>query len=192
MFDGYRRVTVGTVQETSPMSSEPPRVSAPRPPARRGAPSFVSRPRSGTFSSRCTAFASAWSASLHRGRPTCLMFSYIASATGLLKCCGQAEPSTREVTVVSGHHRRPLRDRIADLAQLRDVRVIELAEVVPDARHRRHDVRLVAAAGDHVMRALLGAQVLAAEVPADVHQLHRVERAAAAPGGGAGVRGSRP
>ena len=28
------------------------------------------------------------------------MFSYIASATGRLKCCGQAEPSTREVTVV--------------------------------------------------------------------------------------------
>ena len=38
------------------------------------------------------------------------------------------------------------------------------------------------------MRALLGPQVLAAEVPADVHELDRVERAAAPPGGRAGVR----
>ena len=28
------------------------------------------------------------------------MFSYITSATGLLKCRGQAEPSMRELTVV--------------------------------------------------------------------------------------------
>ena len=29
------------------------------------------------------------------------MFACIVSATALLKCCGQAEPSTRDVTVVS-------------------------------------------------------------------------------------------
>ena len=71
--------------------------------------------------------------------------------------------------------------RVADLAQLLDVLVVGLAEVVPDARVRRHDVRLIAAVGDHVVRALLQPQVLAAEVPADVHQLDGVERGAAAP-----------
>ena len=41
------------------------------------------------------ALASVWSASVHFGSPTFLMFRYIVSATGLLKCCGHAEPSTR-------------------------------------------------------------------------------------------------
>ena len=66
--------------------------------------------------------------------------------------------------------------------------VVGLAEVVPDRRVRRHDVRLIAAVGDHVVRALLQAQVLAAEVPADVHQLDGVERRAAAPRRAGGVR----
>ena len=38
------------------------------------------------------------------------------------------------------------------------------------------------------MRPLLQAQVLATEVPADVHQLHGVERGAAAPRRGGGMR----
>src|SRR5262245_34165203 len=107
MFDGYVNVTVGTAQETSPMSSDPPPVGVAA-----AAPSFdaaglrnsgtlVTRPRSGTFSSRCRALASAWSASDHCGKPTRAMFSYMASATGTLKCPGQALPSTRDVYVVS-------------------------------------------------------------------------------------------
>ena len=70
---------------------------------------------------------------------------------------------------------------------LLDVLVVGLAEVVPDRRVARHDVRLVAAVGDHVVRALLQAQVLAPEVPADVHQLDGVERAASAPRRAGGV-----
>ena len=87
-----------------------------------------------------------------------------------------------------GHHRGGLRHVVADLPQLLDVVVAGLAEVVPDAGVRRHDVRLIAAVGDHVVRALLQAQVLAAEVPADVHQLHGVERRPAAPRRAGGVR----
>ena len=52
----------------------------------------------------------------------------------------------------------------------------------------RHDIGLVAAVDDHVVRALVGCQVLATEIPSDVHQLDRVERAAALPRLGRGVR----
>ena len=58
---------------------------------------------------------------------------------------------------------------------------VGLAEVIPDGGRPRDDVGLVAAVGDDVVRALLERQMLATEVPADVHQLHSVERAAAAP-----------
>ena len=56
-----------------------------------------------------------------------------------------------------------------------------LPEVCPDRRIAGDDVRLVAAIGDDVMGALLNPQVLAAEVPPDVHQLHGVQRTAPAP-----------
>jgi hypothetical protein len=80
-----------------------------------------------------------------------------------------------------GHHRRGLCHPVADIPQLLDFLVAGLAEVVPDRCSRRDDVRLVPAVGDDVMRALLDAQVLAAEVPPDVHQLRGVERRSAAP-----------
>ena len=86
-----------------------------------------------------------------------------------------------------GHHRGRLGHRGADVPQLLDLVVAGLAEVVPDGGVGRHDVRLVAAVGDDVMRALLQPQVLAAEVPADVHQLHGVERRPAAPRRASGV-----
>ena len=80
-----------------------------------------------------------------------------------------------------GHHRCALGHGVADLAHLFDVFVIELAEVVPNTREARHDVGLIAAVRDHVMRPLLQSQVFATEIPADVHQLHRIERAASLP-----------
>src|SRR5688572_26165543 len=94
MFEGYRSVTVGTFHETSPMSSDPPPMFRPS-----GSGAIVLSSLDGMPSSRepisfCTAFAIVWSASLHFGRPTCLMFANIASAIGLLKCCGHAEPIT--------------------------------------------------------------------------------------------------
>ena len=49
---------------------------------------------------RCTRRANAWSASLHGGIPTFWMFVYIVSATTLFMCCGQADPSIREVIFV--------------------------------------------------------------------------------------------
>ena len=55
----------------------------------------------GWNSPRCTPLASVWSASLHEGIPTAFMFSFIASATGRLKCCGHAAPRMRHSTVVS-------------------------------------------------------------------------------------------
>src|SRR5688572_19700222 len=87
-----------------------------------------------------------------------------------------------------GYQRCALGDLVADLAHSFDVFVIKLAEVVPDAGGLRNDVGLIAAVGDHVVRALLGAEVFAAEVPADVHQLDGVERAASLPRRSRGVR----
>ena len=115
------------------------------------------------------------------------MFSYIASATGLLKCCGQADPRTREVTVVLVIIAAPCGHGVANLAHLFDVFVIELAEVVPNTCHTRHNVRLIAAVRDHVMRSLLQSQMFAPEVPADVHQLNCIERAASLPRRAGGV-----
>ena len=82
----------------------------------------------------------------------------------------------------AGHRSRAVGHLVADIPHPHDVRVVGLAEEVPDRRGRRYHVRLVAAVADHVVRALLDPQVLAAEVPADVHQLHRVERTPAVPG----------
>jgi hypothetical protein len=45
---------------------------------------LAAKPRSGTFSSRCSPLANVWSASDHCGSPTRLMFSYISSTTGTL------------------------------------------------------------------------------------------------------------
>src|ERR1700730_17984607 len=67
-LDGKRNVIVGTFQETSPISSEPPPVGPakgpPSPPSALGSGagrggriswSFVERPRTGAFDSVCTA-----------------------------------------------------------------------------------------------------------------------------------------
>ena len=62
---------------------------------------FVASPVSGTFISRCTALASAWSASVHVGSPTFSMFACIVSATVLFMCAGHAEPSSFIVYSVS-------------------------------------------------------------------------------------------
>ena len=59
------------------------------------APTFIDSPCSRLPSSFCSAFASVWSASLHSGIPTFWMLAQVVSATTLLKCCGQALPSTR-------------------------------------------------------------------------------------------------
>src|ERR1041385_5590869 len=96
IFDGKRSVTVGTVQVTSPMSSEPP-------PRFRSSGPGSSRPRAvvssplifGFLSSVWSALAKRWSSSVHLGIPTCLMLAAIASAIGLLKYWAQALPSRR-------------------------------------------------------------------------------------------------
>ena len=87
------------------------------------------------------------------------------------------------------HHRRTVGDAVADAEVLAHVLHVGLADVVPDLRQCRHDVRLFAAVGDDVVRTLFRPQVLAAHVPAHVHQLDRVERAASAPWRGGGMRG---
>ena len=116
------------------------------------------------------------------------MFAYIVSATALFMCCGYAVPRMRDVTLGVGHQRRAFGHLVADVPQLLDVRLIDFAEVEPDAGVARHDVRLIAAVGDDRVRALRQAQVLAAILPADAHQLDGVERRAAAPRRAGAVR----
>ena len=87
-----------------------------------------------------------------------------------------------------GHQRRALGHLVADLPQVLDAVEVGLAEVVPDAGVARDDVGLIAAVGDDVVRALLQAQMLAAIVPAHVHQLDGIERRSAAPRRAGAVR----
>src|SRR3546814_6120877 len=82
----------------------------------------------------------------------------------------------------AGHLRGAFRDLVAELEILLDAVEILLAEIVPDRGDRRYDVRLIAAVGNHIMGQLLGAEMLAAHVPADVPQLPPVKRGAAPPG----------
>ena len=105
------------------MSSEPPPTRCPRADrlAERGR-TFGRGRVSAASISRWSALASVWSSSFHFGIPTRLMFAYIASAIALLKCCGQAVPSTRDVTVVSVIIAAPFGHRVADLPHLLDVR----------------------------------------------------------------------
>ena len=86
------------------------------------------------------------------------------------------------------HEGGALGHAVADLPHAHDARVVGLSEEVPDGGGRGHHVGLVAAVGDDVVRALLDAEVLAAEVPANVHQLDRVEGAAPVPGRAGPVR----
>src|SRR3546814_18492549 len=51
----------------------------------------------------------------------------------------------------------------------------------------RHHIGLAAAIGDDVVRTLGQRQVLAAEIPRNVHELHGVQRAAPLPRHGAGM-----
>ena len=62
------------------------------------------------------------------------------------------------------------------------MRIVQLAQVVPDGGVLWNDVRLIPSVGDHVVGALGESQVLAPEIPGDIHQLDGVECAAAPPG----------
>lgn len=55
--------------------------------------------------------------------------------------------------------------------------VVHLAEEVPDGRSLGHHVGLVTAVRDHVVGTLIGPQMLAAEIPAHVHELDGVQGA---------------
>ena len=86
------------------MSSEPPprfSSSGIDLAAAQRARAWSTRPVSGTFISRCTALASAWSASVHVGSPTFSMLACIVSATVLFMWAGHAEPSSFIVYSVS-------------------------------------------------------------------------------------------
>ena len=98
MFAGKRNTTVGMFQEISAISSEPPpQEKATEPLMESG---FVRSPSMGlpwlsflgASTSCCTARAMVWSLSSQAGIPTFLMLAYMASASGLLKCPGQAVP----------------------------------------------------------------------------------------------------
>ena len=115
--------------------------------------------------------------------------------------CSRASPRDRLVAVLRpraaeharahrriGHDRRGVRHPVPDRPEVLDLVEVVLAEVIPDRRVGRDDVRLVAAVADDVVRPLREPEMLAAEVPPDVHQLHGVERAPAAPRRAGGVR----
>src|SRR5262245_38691627 len=80
-----------------------------------------------------------------------------------------------------GHQRSALGHRVANLAHLFDVFIVEFAEVVPNAGQPRDDVRLVTTVRYHIMRALLGTEMFPAKVPANVHQLDGVKCATSLP-----------
>ena len=69
------------------------------------------------------------------------------------------------------------------------MQVIEFAKVVPDRGFGRDHVGLITAVSNYAMRALGEAKVFAVEVPAGVHQLDCIERAAAIPRRDRGVGG---
>ncbi len=81
----------------------------------------------------------------------------------------------------AGHHRGAGGDRVQDRPHLLDMGEVQLAQVVPHRGILGDHVGLVAAVGDHVVGALGDPQVLAPEIPGDVGELHRIERAAAPP-----------
>jgi len=85
----FRETDQPHIQEMSPTSSEPPPMLSSGFTGPFSSSSFVARPSTVAFpSSFCRAFARVWSALLHSGRPTLVMFSYIVSATTLFMCCG--------------------------------------------------------------------------------------------------------
>src|SRR5262249_1126111 len=86
-----------------------------------------------------------------------------------------------------GHLRGRCRDLGAERVQVANPLVIPFPEEVPDRGFGWHYIGLVAAVRDYVMRAMLRTQMLAAEIPADVHQLDRVQRAASRPGRSGGM-----
>ena len=99
MLEGYPSTTVGSDQEISAISSEPPPIDIITGSMVESA--FMANPfLLGELISFCKDLAKVWSASDHSGCPTRLMFSYIASAMGLLKCPGQALPTASQLTVV--------------------------------------------------------------------------------------------
>jgi len=71
----------------------------------------------------------------------------------------------------------------ADRVQVADPLVIPFPEEVPDGGLGRHDVRLISTVDDHIMRAVVGPEVLAAEVPSHVHEFYCIQSAAAHPRG---------
>ena len=150
---------------------------------------FDARPSSLPLTVFCTALAKACSSSRPLRQPDLLDVGIGGFRDRLVEVARRrrADDLSRDGGV--RHLRRRLRDGVGDLEVLADVLEILLADEVPDGGDRRHDVGLVAAVRDHVVRTLLRPQVLAAHVPADVHQLDAVERAASPPGRHGGVGG---
>ena len=87
-----------------------------------------------------------------------------------------------------GHQGCALRDALRCLEQLQRLVIILLAEIKPDRRAARNDVRLIAAVLDHVVRARLRADVLASKLPALAHEHDRIQSTVAAPWRASGMR----
>src|SRR4051794_17779467 len=85
---GYRTVTVGATQETSPMSSEPPLTGCGG--GAWSGWSVVLRPLSRPSTRLCPAFARVCPSPVHGGSPPRAILACTASAIGLLKWRGAA------------------------------------------------------------------------------------------------------
>ena len=180
------------------MSSEPPPVGcAPCPSsppsactARGGRSSgiLVASPRTGCFSSRWNALASVWSSSDHVRQTDLFDIRLHRFGDRLVEISRPRAAKEAFAVFGIGHQSGSFRHVVADAPQVHDVVIIGFAEIEPDSCVGRNHVRLIAAVGDHVMHARGQTQMLAAELVADAHQLHCVERAAAAPRGSGGVR----
>ncbi len=189
MFDGNRSVTVGTFHEMSPMSSDPPPRLSRTGPVQLGA-DLEREPLLIAAKLLLQCFRERLVGLAPLRYPDLLDVGPGRFRHGLVEMLGPGAPEhTHRPELGVGHHRRALRDGLTNPPQLLDLRIRRLPEVVPDGGVARDDVRLVAAVGDDVVRPVLEGKVLPAVVPADVHQLDRVERASSSPRRACRMRG---
>jgi hypothetical protein len=102
-------------------------------------------------SSRRTARARVWSASLQSGRPTVLNVFVHRLRDGAIEMAGPCGTENPVGHLCAGHHGGALRDPDAGLEVTLDVRVLDLSEVVPDSRLRRYNIGLVAVVRNDVV-----------------------------------------
>ena len=124
--------------------------------------------------------AVARSASSNGGGPRRCRLSCIAFSSGVLASRLDTALTTCDFDPRLGHQRRAVSDLAYPLDQPRELRQVARADHVAHLGARLHHVgRDAAGIEQRVVDARVARHVLAHVVDADIHQLHRVQRAAA-------------